>query len=110
LSTAIAAVSNAENVADAYAAAVEGMGGDYERREALLALIHARGFGAKASRQVLASLGGVDSDHESSEVLVQLAQVMPNDPALIERYRAVARTLSDFERAEAERALDRFSL
>ncbi|SFN36688.1 M56 family metallopeptidase [Dokdonella immobilis] len=110
LSTAIAAVSSAENVADAYAAAVKDIGGDYERREALLALIHARGFGAKASRQVLASLGNVESDHESSEVLVELAQVMPNDQALIERYRAVARTLSDHERADAERALDRFSL
>lgn len=110
LSTAIAAVSSAENVAAAYAAAVKGIGGDYERREALLALIHARGFGLKAAREVLASLGGVDSDHGSSEVLVQLAHVMPNDPALIERYRAIARTLSDYERAEAERALDRFSL
>jgi hypothetical protein len=34
---------------------------------------------------------------------------MPADPALIEDYRAVTRGIaSDFERAEAEKALDRF--
>ena len=106
LSTAIAAVSNAENVADAYAAAVKGIGGDYERREALLALIHARGFGAKASRQVLASLAGVDSVNDNSEVLVDLARVMPNDPELRQRYRGVASELSESARGDAERALD----
>jgi hypothetical protein len=33
---------------------------------------------------------------------------MPNDAALIERYRAAARELGDFERGQAEKALDRF--
>jgi len=34
---------------------------------------------------------------------------MPNDADLIERYRAVARRLPDYDRGEAERALDRFT-
>jgi hypothetical protein len=34
---------------------------------------------------------------------------MPNDADLIARYRSVARRLGDFERGEAERALDRFA-
>jgi hypothetical protein len=34
--------------------------------------------------------------------------VDPNDATLIKDYRAVARRMSDFERGEAERALDRF--
>ena len=51
----------------------------------------------------------IGSDYECREVLVALAQVMPNDAALIGRYRDVARTLSDYERGVAERALDRFA-
>ena len=43
------------------------------------------------------------------EVLIALARVMPNDAALIARYRDVARRLSDYERGQAEKALDRFT-
>ena len=42
-------------------------------------------------------------------MLVALAKVMPDDADLIARYRGVARHLSDYERGEAERALDRFT-
>jgi hypothetical protein len=34
---------------------------------------------------------------------------MPNDADLIARYREVARRLPDYDRGEAERALDRFA-
>ena len=43
----------------------------------------------------------MSSDFECREVLVALAEVMPNDAALIALYRSAARRLSDFERAEA---------
>jgi hypothetical protein len=82
---------------------------DYERREALMALIRGSGFGQASAVAVLDSLAKVNSDYECREVLTALAAVMPNDAALIARYRDVARKLSDFERGEAERALDRFA-
>ncbi len=55
----------------------------------------------------LDAIDGIGSSHEGKEALLALAKAMPADPALIERYRASARRLSDYERAEAERALDR---
>jgi hypothetical protein len=57
---------------------------------------------------VLDTLEQIDSDHEALQVLTGLAQRMPNDAALIERYRAAARTLGSYERSEAEQTLDRF--
>jgi beta-lactamase regulating signal transducer with metallopeptidase domain len=109
LTTAISAVGNVERLASAYAGAIDGIDADYERRQALMALIHARGFGKASAAAVLDSLAKVNSDFECREVLTALAAVMPNDPALISRYRDVARKLSNFERGEAERALDRFA-
>jgi hypothetical protein len=102
-------IGNADQVAAAYAFAVAGIDGDYERREALMALINARGFGARASAAVLDSLASVGSDYERREVLVALAGKMPDDAQLISRYRDAARKLSDYERSQAEQALDRFA-
>lgn len=97
-------------VADAdYFAVVEAIDSDFERREALLALVKAGAPDATRSRRVLDSLRGMGSDFEQGEVLKVLAKVMPNDPALIEAYRAATRAMaSPHERGEAEQALDRF--
>ncbi len=97
-------------VADAdYFAVVEAIDSDFERREALLALVKAAAPDAARSRRVLDSLRGMGSDFERGEVLKALAEVMPNDPALIEAYRAATRGMaSQHERGEAEQALDRF--
>jgi len=100
---------DAEQLAPTYGAAAAEIGSDYERREALIALIRAPGFGKAGSRAVLDALHSIGSDYECREVLVALATVMPNDADLISRYREVARRLSDYERGEAERALDRFA-
>jgi len=109
LVAAVGRVGDGEHIAPFYAKAVSGIGSDYERREALLALIQAPKFGAGAARAVLDASEAIGSDHECREVLVALARVMPNDAGLIERYRSVARRLSDYERGAAERALDRFA-
>ena len=46
---------------------------------------------------------------DAREVLKALAEVMPNDPALIEAYRAATRAMaSQHDRSQAEQALDRF--
>ncbi len=109
LSSAIGAINNADPVAAAYAKSVDGIAGDYERREALVSLIQAKGFGKQSAFAVLDSVGKISSDNECREVLTALAAVMPADADLVARYRVAARKLSDFERGEAERALDRFS-
>ena len=87
-----------------------GVGSDYEQRQALEALIGNGDVDAPLARAVLDSLDEVGSGHEIAQVLRELAAVMPADPDLIERYRAVARRLSDHERGQAERALDRFAV
>ena len=109
LADAIEHARDADRIADAYVAGSTGIGSDFEHREALLALVHASGFGRGGARAVLDAAGSIGSDHECSELLAELAKVMPGDADLIERYRAAARRLGDFERAAAERALDRFA-
>lgn len=91
-----------------YLAAVETMASDFEKREALVALIRGTPPDLARSQNILRSVRGMSSDFERSEVLKALASAMPNDVALIEDYRAVTRGMSDFERAQAEKALDRF--
>ena len=91
-----------------YLAAVDAMDSDFEKREALLALIRATTPDAARSWGVVDSVGKMASDFERGEVLQALARKMPNDVALIERYRAVIRSMDDYERGRAEKALDRF--
>jgi BlaR1 peptidase M56 len=92
----------------AYLGVVDAMGSDFERREALMALIEGASPDVDRSRAILRSARGIGSEFECGAVLAALAAKMPNDPALIEDYRAVARGLGDHERGQAEKALDRF--
>lgn len=92
-----------------YLAVVDMLNSDFEKREALHALIRSGAPDVERSRGVLRSTRRISSDFEAGEVLEALAEVMPDDKALIEDYRAVTRAMgSDFERGEAEKALDRF--
>lgn len=109
LANAIQRTKDADKLAPVYAKAASDISSAYDRREALVALIRAPGFGKTGARSVLEALDGIGSDYDCREVLVALARVMPNDAELIARYRDVARHLSDYERGEAERALDRFA-
>lgn len=92
-----------------FLAVVDVLDSDFEKREALHALIRSGAPDVERSRGVLRSAHRISSDFEAGEVLEALAKVMPADKALIEDYRAVTRGMgSDFERGEAEKALDRF--
>ncbi|HET9484828.1 MAG TPA: M56 family metallopeptidase [Xanthomonadales bacterium] len=93
-----------------YAASAAGIGSDFECRSALLALVEHAELDAESARAVLEAAAGIGSDFEQRSVLVELAQRMPADESLIRRYRQVARGLGDFERGQAEKALDRFEL
>ncbi len=91
-----------------YFKVVDAMSSDFEKREALLALIESKTPDVARSQRILNSVRGFGSDFERGQVLTALAAAMPNDVALIEGYRAVARGMADFERGQAEKALDRF--
>ncbi|ANB17584.1 M56 family metallopeptidase [Dokdonella koreensis] len=94
----------------AYLRLAAGIGSDFERRQALVALLDGPAVDAATAQNVLAAVATMGSDFEAREVLVRLARVMPEDAGLIERYRGVARGLGDFERGQAEKALDRFAV
>lgn len=89
---------------------VDGIASDYEHRQALVHLLEAGPVDLAIADAVLASLAGIGSGYETGQALQALAAVMPADAALFERYRAVARRLSDHERGQAEKALDRFAV
>ena len=59
---------------------------------------------------VLQSMRGMDSDFEICAVLTAVARKMPADRELVARYRRTARELGDFQRAQAEKALDHLNL
>ncbi len=105
LVTAARRAHDIDALAPAYARSAQGLHSDYEHREALLALIYAGKLGPKSAGAVLDSAAQIKSSYECREVLVALARVMPTDAGLVERYRDVAKRLSDSDRGEAERAL-----
>lgn len=109
LVNAIKRTRNAEALAPSYAEAAREIGSSHERREALMALIRAPGFGRVGASAVLDALADIGSDYDCREVLVALARTMPGDADLVARYRDVARQLSDYDRRQAESALDRFA-
>lgn len=90
----------------AYAEAAGGIRSDFERRNALEALVKRASLDKSGYEQVLAAMKGMQSDHEIRQVLVTIAKQMPSDAALVARWRDVARVLSDHERGQAERAMD----
>lgn len=91
-----------------YLDAAAGIGSDYERKQALLTLLGSGPVDADLAIAVMGAIDGIGSDHERMEALVALAATMPADARVIERYRQSARRLSDYERGQAEQALDRF--
>ncbi len=105
LVTAARRAHDIDALAPAYTRSAQGLHSDYEHREALLALIYAGKLGPKSVGAVLDSAAQIKSSYECREVLVALARVMPSDASLVERYRDVAKRLSDSDRGEAERAL-----
>lgn len=89
--------------------AAAGLGSDFEHRSALEAVIKAGPVDVALANDVIDSLAEIGSDFEARQVLEALAGKMPADATLIARYRAAARDLGDFERGQAEKALDRFA-
>ncbi len=109
LASAVAMVREDPATRSAWFEVLAGIGSDYEQRQALETLIAAGTVDVPLAEAVLKSLDSMGSDFETASTLRTLAADMPADPALIERYRAAARRLSDHDRGQAEKALDRFA-
>ena len=109
LSVAAPRLGNSPQARAAFFRLAATIGSDFELRESLNLLLSGGPVDRATADGVLTLLDGIGSDFEAGEVLKSLARVMPADAALIERYRAAARRLDDFERGQAEKALDRFA-
>jgi len=99
--------AQSENLVSSYAQATTQIASDYERGQALKALLTDVQLDSAGTRAVLNAIDGIGSDYEKSSVMVSLAEHMPGESALIDRFRQVASGLDDHERAKAERALER---
>lgn len=91
-----------------YAKAAHAIQSDFERRTALVELIDSVKLDVDGATAVLDAIADMDGDYERRVVLIELADRMPADAGLVKRYRQIARTLGDYERGQAEKALDRF--
>lgn len=93
-------------VASAYLAAVRKLDSDFECRTALVALLEQAKLDQAGLAGALDVAASLDSDFEKRTVLELMAKSVAADPNLNRRYRDVARSMSDFERGQALRALD----
>ncbi len=83
---------------------------DYECSRVLIALLKTVKLDKDGISAVLQAADGIDSDYEKGNVLMAVAKNMPADADLIARYRRAARRLGDYERGQAEKALDRLNM
>ncbi len=93
--------------ADAYVQSTMRISSDFDQREALVSLIERGPLDKAVTLAVLEGTRNLGSDFELATVLKALAEQMPADTELLNRYRKAARRLSDHERGQVEKALDR---
>lgn len=93
-------------IASAYLAAAGKLDSDFERRTALVALLENATLDETGLAGALEVVAGFDSDFEKCSVLEVMAKSVAGDPDLHRRYREVARSMGEFERGQALRALD----
>jgi beta-lactamase regulating signal transducer with metallopeptidase domain len=100
-------LASSRELTQAYVQALQHLQPSFERSNALIALVNTRQLDRNGYAAVLEATEGMDADFDTCNVLKAVAAVMPNDAELVHQYRRTARRLSEFERGQAERALDR---
>lgn len=93
---------------ESYVQSASRIGSDFDQREALVTLIGRGPLDKTATLAILEGTNSLGSDFELATVLKALAEQMPADADVLSRYRKAARKLSDHERGQVEKALDRF--
>ncbi|MBL8515084.1 MAG: hypothetical protein JNJ55_13915 [Betaproteobacteria bacterium] len=94
----------------AYLACAQDLDSDYEKARALSTLLKQAKLDAAGYGALISAVRHIDSDYEAKNVLTQIARRMPAEANLVSAYRRAARNLGDYERMEAEKALDRLAL
>lgn len=92
-------------VAAAYIGALESLQSDYEKRTALVALVQQAALDHRQVAAALEATASIGSDFERRTALQHLARLVAGDDDLRARYRAIARGLGEYERAQALKAL-----
>lgn len=90
----------------AYLDNVKRINSDFEKRVTLVGLLDAIRLAPSDYPAAIDTAGSMSSDFEKRLSLVAIARHMPADDALLRQYRKVARPMGDFERGQAEKALD----
>lgn len=92
-----------------FAEATQNIGSDTERSRLLIGLVDATKspLDVASAHAIIDSAEGIGADALCRTVLVRLAPEMPQDPSLVERYRAVTLRFSESERVLAQKALTR---
>jgi hypothetical protein len=94
----------------AYLAIANKIDGAFERQNVLVDLANRATLDKAGYAAVLQSIEGMRGDFEIKNVLSAVAKKIPADGELVARYRKIARTLSDYERGQAEKAIDHLNL
>lgn len=94
----------------AYLAIANKIDGAFERQNVLVDLVNRTTLDKAGYAAVLQSVEGMRGDFEVKNVLSTVAKKIPADGELVSRYRKIARSLSDFERGQAEKAIDHLNL
>ena len=93
---------------DAYFAAADKIGSDYEHRRALMPLLSRDLLTKDLAKAILASAAKIDSDYECSELLVALANAIPIGDDLRPAFEKTADTIQgEYEYGRAMSAVRR---
>jgi len=106
LETAAEHVGNDADLVREYIAAFGEIGSDFEAREAVVVLVNKAELDDAGYSRLLDALDDIGSDFEALQALLAIAESMPREPALLAKYRSIARDLSRHEREQAENAID----
>lgn len=99
-------MSRAPALAAAYVNTTQHMSSSFDRSGALITLVHTRQLDRAGYAAVLQGAQHMQSSFDTCNVLQAVAASMPKDAELLRLYREAARDLEDFERGQAEKALD----
>ena len=93
---------------DAYFAAADKIGSDYEHRRALMPLVSRDLLTKDLAKSILASAAKIDSDYECSELLIAVANTITIDDELRPAFEKAADTLQgEYEYGRAMSAVRR---
>jgi hypothetical protein len=95
---------------EAFLKSARGIDSAFELRSVMNAFVKRVNFEKPAYAAVFQSIDAIDSDFEKRAALETLAKKMPRDAELVARYRKSTRTLGQFERTQAEKAIDALNM